>query len=421
MSLADKEYLGIVKNILENGALGDNRTGMPAYKLPHQIMQFDLEKEFPILTTKFVAFKTSVKEILWIWQKQSNDVRVLQDWNCHVWDEWMREDGTIGKAYGYQLGKYHQVDTLLETLKKDPQSRRMVVDLWNVQDLPDMALYPCAFLTMWDVSADGRLNCMLVQRSGDMGLGVPFNMAQYAALVCMIAQVSGLRPGLFTHVINNAHVYENHKEQLLLQLSRLPQAYDAPKLVLNSDIKNFYDFKPEDIVLKKLQASRQDCHGGVRMSLSIIVAKASNNAIGKDNALLWHLSDDLKRFKKLTMGHPIIMGRKTFESLPGVLPGRVHYVLTGNKDYKAPEGVLLFHDVKSLMESLPEGENFVIGGEHMYKALLPYAGALYITEVEKPFDGDAFFPEIRPEDWVVTEETEGEGNIPHRFITYHRK
>ena len=259
MSLADKEYLGIVKNILENGALGDNRTGMPAYKLPHQIMQFDLEKEFPILTTKFVAFKTSVKEILWIWQKQSNDVRVLQDWNCHVWDEWMREDGTIGKAYGYQLGKYHQVDTLLETLKKDPQSRRMVVDLWNVQDLPDMALYPCAFLTMWDVSADGRLNCMLVQR-----LGVPFNMAQYAALVCMIAQVSGLRPGLFTHVINNAHVYENHKEQLLLQLSRLPQAYDAPKLVLNSDIKNFYDFKPEDIVLKNYKH-----HDKIAMEVSV--------------------------------------------------------------------------------------------------------------------------------------------------------
>lgn len=131
------------------------------------------------------------------------------------------------------------------------------------------------------------------------------------------------------------------------------------------------------------------------MSLSIIVAKASNNAIGKDNALLWHLSDDLKRFKKLTMGHPIIMGRKTFESLPGVLPGRVHYVLTGNKDYKAPEGVLLFHDVKSLMESLPEGENFVIGGEHMYKALLPYAGALYITEVET-LRRRCLLPEIRP-------------------------
>ena len=233
--------------------MGQNRTGMPAYKLPHQIMQFDLEKEFPILTTKFVAFKTSVKEILWIWQKQSNDVRVLQQWNCHVWDEWMQEDGTIGKAYGYQLAKYHQVDTLLKTLKENPQSRRMVVSMWNVEDLPEMALQPCAFLTMWDVSADNRLNCMLVQRSGDMGLGVPFNMAQYAALVCMIAQVSGLRPGLFTHVINNAHIYENHVEALKTQLARRNEAYPAPRLRLNPEIKDFYDFKPEDIVLENYQ------------------------------------------------------------------------------------------------------------------------------------------------------------------------
>lgn len=253
MSLADTKYLDIVQNILDNGRLGQNRTGMPAYKLPHQIMQFDLEKEFPILTTKFVAFKTSVKEILWIWQKQSNDVRVLQQWNCHVWDEWMQEDGTIGKAYGYQLAKYHQVDTLLKTLKENPQSRRMVVSMWNVEDLPEMALQPCAFLTMWDVSADNRLNCMLVQRSGDMGLGIPFNMAQYAALVCMIAQVSGLRPGLFTHVINNAHIYENHVEALKTQLARRNEAYPAPRLQLNPEIKGFYDFKPEDIVLENYQ------------------------------------------------------------------------------------------------------------------------------------------------------------------------
>lgn len=253
MSLADTKYLDIVQNILDNGVLGQNRTGMPAYKLPHQIMQFDLEKEFPILTTKFVAFKTSVKEILWIWQKQSNDVRVLQQWNCHVWDEWMQEDGTIGKAYGYQLAKYYQVDTLLKTLKENPQSRRMVVSMWNVEDLPEMALQPCAFLTMWDVSADNRLNCMLVQRSGDMGLGVPFNMAQYAALVCMIAQVSGLRPGLFTHVINNAHIYENHVEALKTQLARRNEAYPAPRLRLNPEIKDFYDFKPEDIVLENYQ------------------------------------------------------------------------------------------------------------------------------------------------------------------------
>lgn len=248
MSQADDQYLTIVENILQQGSWGENRTGMPACKLPHQIMQFDLEKEFPILTTKFVAFKTSVKEILWIWQKQSNDVRVLQKWNCHIWDEWMREDGTIGKAYGYQLARYHQVDHLLDTLKHDPDNRRMVVSLWNVGDLDDMALQPCAFLTMWDVS-DGRLNCMLVQRSGDMGLGVPFNMTQYAVLVCMIARVSGLRPGILTHVINNAHIYQNHVEALKKQLSRKDQAFPAPKLVLNPDIKNFYDFQPEDITL----------------------------------------------------------------------------------------------------------------------------------------------------------------------------
>lgn len=252
MSRADDQYLDIVGHILEKGNLKQNRTGMPAYKLPHQIMQFDLEEEFPILTTKFVAFRTSVKEILWIWQKQSNDVRVLQAWNCHVWDEWMRPDGTIGKAYGYQLAKYHQVDTLLKTLQEDPQSRRMVVSMWNPADLEDMALQPCAFLTMWDVS-DGRLNCMLIQRSGDMGLGVPFNMAQYAALTCMIAQVSGLRPGLFTHVINNAHIYENHEKALRLQIKRLAQAFPAPKLKLNPEIRNFYDFQPEDIVLDGYQ------------------------------------------------------------------------------------------------------------------------------------------------------------------------
>ena len=253
MSCADIQYLNIVENILKQGTFGQNRTGMPAYKLPHQIMQFDLAREFPILTTKFVAFKTAIKEILWIWQKQSNDVRLLQEWNCHIWDEWMKEDGTIGKAYGYQLSKYHQVDTLLATLRENPQSRRMVVSMWNVEDLPEMALQPCAFLTMWDVSSDGRLNCMLVQRSGDMGLGIPSNMAQYAALTCMVAKVSDLRPGLFTHVINNAHIYENHVEPLKLQLDRREQALAAPHLLINPEIKNFYEFKPEDIILENYQ------------------------------------------------------------------------------------------------------------------------------------------------------------------------
>ena len=241
MSAADTQYLAIVERILKEGYYANNRTGVPTYKLAHQIMQFDLAKEFPILTTKFVAFKTAVKELLWIWQKQSNDVRELQAMGVHVWDEWMREDGTIGKAYGYQIKKYKQLDNLLHMLKTDPQSRRMIVTLWNIEDLPDMALQPCAYETLWDVSGD-RLNCMLVQRSGDMGLGVPFNMTQYAVLVHLVAKVCGLRPGQFTHVINNAHIYENHVDGIKDQLKRRNEALPAPKLWINAEIKDFYYF-----------------------------------------------------------------------------------------------------------------------------------------------------------------------------------
>lgn len=248
MSIADKQYLHIVRNILENGYHDQNRTGIPTFKLPHQIMQFDLSKEFPILTTKFVAFKTAVKELLWIYKEQSNDVRKLQEQNVHIWDEWMREDGTIGKAYGYQVAKFKQIDNLINTLMTDPQSRRMIISLWNIEDLPDMALYPCCYETLWDVK-ENILNCMLVQRSGDFPLGVPFNMCQYAVLIHLIAHVTGLKPGLFTHVINNAHIYENQVAGMKLQLTRKDKAYDAPKLWINPEIKNFYDFSIDDIKL----------------------------------------------------------------------------------------------------------------------------------------------------------------------------
>lgn len=249
MSRADEQYLDIVARILNDGYYANNRTGVPTYKLPHQIMQFDLAEEFPILTTKFVAFKTAVKELLWIWQKQSNDVRELQAMGVHVWDEWMREDGTIGKAYGYQIAKYQQLDNLLKMLKEDPQSRRMIVTLWNIEDLPDMALQPCAYETLWDVTA-GKLNCMLIQRSGDMGLGVPFNLTQYAVLVYLIAKVSGLQPGQFTHVINNAHIYENHVEALRTQLARRNEAKAAPRISIDEAVTDFYRVTPDQIQLE---------------------------------------------------------------------------------------------------------------------------------------------------------------------------
>ena len=248
MSLYDKKYLAIAEEILENGYFDNNRTGIRTYKLPHQIMQFNLEKEFPILTTKFVAFKTAVKELLWIFKDQSNDVKKLQEQNVSIWDEWIQEDGTIGTSYGWVVKKFNQMDNLLEALKNNPQDRRMMINLWQIPYLDTAPLHPCCFLTMWDVT-DGKLNCMLVQRSGDWGLGVPFNTSQYAVLVHLVAQATGLRPGLFTHVINNAHIYENQVEGLKIQLGRANEAYDAPKLWINPEIKNFYDFTPDDIKL----------------------------------------------------------------------------------------------------------------------------------------------------------------------------
>lgn len=248
MSDYDRQYLDIVQNILDFGVVTPNRTGMDAIKLPHQIMQFNLQKEFPILTTKNVAFKTAVKEILWIMQKQSNVVQDLRDQGVRIWNEWEGEDGTIGHAYGYIVKKYHQIDKLIETLKTNPNDRRMLINLWDNSELDKMNLQPCCFLSMWDVT-DGCLNCMLIQRSGDMGLGVPFNTTQYAVLVHLIAQVTGYKPGIFTHVINNAHIYMNHVDALKQQLKRRHQAFPAPKLSINTEIKDFYSFTPDDINL----------------------------------------------------------------------------------------------------------------------------------------------------------------------------
>lgn len=262
MNNADRQYLEIVKDILDHGYYDNNRTGVSTYKLPHKIMQFDLSKEFPILTSKFVGFKTAVKELLWIYKDQSNSVLKLQEDNVHIWDEWMKEDGTIGTSYGWVVKEYNQIDNLIKSLKEDPQSRRMILSLWQIPHLAGGSLYPCAFMTMWDVT-DDRLNCMLVQRSGDIPLGIPFNMTQYAVLVHLIAQVTGYKPGLFTHVINNAHIYENQVEGMKEQLNR-GEAPAAPKLWVNPEITNFYDFTMEDIKLENYEHL-----GKIKMEVSV--------------------------------------------------------------------------------------------------------------------------------------------------------
>jgi thymidylate synthase len=254
MGTADIQYINLVKDILENGYYDNNRTGIPTKKLFGKLFEFNLQKEFPILTTKFIAFKTAIKELLWIYVKGSNDVRELQKENVHIWDEWMKPDGTIGKAYGYQArqlidrnsNKIDQVENLINGLKNNPQSRRYIINLWNVQDLKEMALEPCCFMTMWDVS-DGYLNCTLIQRSSDVPLGVPFNTCQYATLVHMVAHITELKVGKFIHFMNNAHIYENQIEAINTQLDRVP--YKQPKIWINPEVRNFNDFTIDDIKL----------------------------------------------------------------------------------------------------------------------------------------------------------------------------
>lgn len=270
---ADIKYMDIATGIMVYGYYDTNRTGTKTYKLPHKIMQFDLGREFPILRSKFVAFKTAVKELLWIYRDKSNDVQKLKEQNVNIWNEWEMEDGTIGTSYGWIVNKYNLIDELIEGLRKDPQGRRHIMSLWQNEHLEGGALYPCCFMTMWDVT-DGKLNCMLIQRSGDWPLGIPFNMTQYAVLVNLIAQVTGLKPGIFTHVINNAHIYENQFSGMKEQVTRYHKMLDeecdeevlnsVPTLYINPDIKEFKDFTIDDIRLDNYKHL-----GNIKMPVSI--------------------------------------------------------------------------------------------------------------------------------------------------------
>jgi thymidylate synthase len=250
MTTFDEQYRDIVFRAITDGEKVIDRTGVGTRKLFGEEMRFDLQKEFPAPTLKKLFFESAKKEMFWIYQDQSNDVKLLQEkYKVKVWNEWAREDGTIGKAYGFQVAQHKQIDKLIRGLKENPHSRRHIISLWDMNDLEDMALQPCAFQTIWSVNR-GRLNCQLIQRSGDLGLGVPFNSAQYAVLVHMVAQVVGLEAGELWHTITDAHVYENHVEPLKEMLFRPIMQNVKPYVTLNPYVDNFYEFKPSDITLR---------------------------------------------------------------------------------------------------------------------------------------------------------------------------
>ena len=268
MSYADKLFIDMCKDILENGYSTEGEKVRPkwedgtyAYTIKRfgVVNRYELQKEFPALTMRRTYFKSAVDEMLWIWQKKSNNVK---DLNSTIWDEWADADGSIGKAYGYQLGVKHkykegmmdQVDRVLYDLKENPYSRRIMTNIYVHEDLHEMNLYPCAYSMTFNVT-DDKLNAVLNQRSQDILTANNWNVVQYAVLLHMIAQVSGLKAGELVHVIADAHIYDRHIPLVKELISREP--LPAPTFWINPEIKNFYDFTVDDVRLDNYQTGPQ--------------------------------------------------------------------------------------------------------------------------------------------------------------------
>ena len=263
-----KQYLELLRHIRQQGIAKDDRTGTGTLSVFGHQMRFELSAGFPAVTTKKLHMKSVIHELLWFLRGETN-VRSLQDVGVSIWDEWADERGDLGPVYGAQWrswqgadGRTHdQIARLLEQIKNDPSSRRMIVSAWNVGEIEKMALAPCHALFQFYV-ADGRLSCQLYQRSADVFLGVPFNIASYALLTVMIAQVTGLEAGDFVHTLGDAHLYTNHLEQADLQLTRIP--HKLPLLRLNPDVSSIFDFRYEDIEVLNYQ-----CHPAIAAAIAV--------------------------------------------------------------------------------------------------------------------------------------------------------
>jgi len=276
-----KQYLDLMRHVRDHGAQKGDRTGTGTRSVFGYQMRFDLSEGFPLVTTKKVHLKSIIHELLWFLKGNTN-TQYLTDHGVTIWNEWATEDGDLGPVYGYQWrnwpvpddGSVDQISTLIEQIKAKPNSRRLIVSAWNVADLPDesisprdnveqgkMALAPChAFFQFYIV--DGRLSCQLYQRSADIFLGVPFNIASYALLTMMVAQICDLQPGDFVHTFGDAHLYSNHMEQVETQLSRKP--FPLPKMKLNQDVKGIFDFTYEDFEL-----TGYACHPGISAPIAV--------------------------------------------------------------------------------------------------------------------------------------------------------
>ncbi|HAE14484.1 MAG: thymidylate synthase [Chitinophagales bacterium] len=249
-----QQYHDLLRRILDEGVAKSDRTGTGTVSIFGHQMRFDLSEGFPLLTTKKLHVRSIIHELLWFLQGNTN-IAYLRDNNVSIWDEWADEDGNLGPVYGHQWRSWttaegnviDQISQVVEQITTNPDSRRLIVSAWNVGDIPKMALPPCHLLFQFYV-ADGKLSCQLYQRSADTFLGVPFNIASYALLTMMMAQVTGYQPGDFVHTLGDTHLYNDHLEQARLQLSREPRK--LPRMVINPDVRDIFSFRFEDFTLQ---------------------------------------------------------------------------------------------------------------------------------------------------------------------------
>lgn len=263
-----KQYLDLLSHVLENGTRKEDRTGTGTLSTFGSQLRFDLSEGFPLLTTKKLHLKSILHELLWFLQGDTN-TKYLNDNGVKIWNEWADENGNLGHIYGYQWRSWptpdgktiDQVSNVVQSIQQNPDSRRHIVSAWNVGELNKMALPPCHILFQFYV-AEGKLSCQLYQRSADIFLGVPFNIASYSFLLMMMAQVTGLQPGEFIHTLGDAHIYLNHEEQAKLQLSRAPRS--LPTMKLNPEITSVFDFSYEDFTIENY-----DPHPHIKGAISV--------------------------------------------------------------------------------------------------------------------------------------------------------
>ena len=411
-----EQYLDLMRRVRTQGVRKTDRTGTGTLSVFGHQMRFDLADGFPLVTTKKLHLKSIIHELIWFLAGDTN-TKYLNANGVSIWDDWADENGDLGPVYGQQWRSWaapdgrsiDQIQEVVETLKTNPDSRRMIVTAWNPADIPDMALAPCHCLFQFYV-ADGRLSCQLYQRSADVFLGVPFNIASYALLTMMMAQVTGLRAGrVRPHLRRCAPLPEPPRAgRSAAHPHAAPAAADDDQsrrsLDLRLQVRGFFPVRLRPAPAHQGRGGRVT--GQIRIAL--VVAAAENGVIGRDGQLPWRLPSDLKRFRKLTLGKPMIMGRKTYDSIGKPLDGRDSIVVTRQADFQHP-GV---HRAASIEDAFALGQELaakrgadevtVIGGAEIFRAGARPRAANLPHLVHAAPAGDTRFDTPDPRAWRET-------------------